>query len=118
MRFGGRICAHTRRGNGSVCDVAPCTLKGLQIMWYPDSSSSSRWSTPYVFIAGVVVGVILGWMFQGIIGMLVRFALLALLVVGVLFILNMWRKSKSAQSTSFDDIPEADWRDLDSRRRR
>lgn len=87
-------------------------------MWYSDSSSSSRWSTPYVFLAGLVVGVILGWVFQGIIGTLVRFALLALLIAGILFLINVWRKSKRPETSPFDDIPEADWRDLDSRRRR
>jgi F0F1-type ATP synthase assembly protein I len=87
-------------------------------MWYPESPSSSRWSTPYVFIAGLVVGVILGWLFQGIIGTLVRFALLALLIAGIVFFLNVWRKSKSPDTDPFDDMPEADWRDLSSRRRR
>ena len=87
-------------------------------MWYSDPPSSSRWSTPYVFIAGLVVGVVLGWLFQGIIGTLVRFALLTLLVAGIVFFLNVWRKSKNQPSSPFDDIPEADWRDLDSRRRR
>jgi F0F1-type ATP synthase assembly protein I len=86
-------------------------------MWYSDPPSS-RWSTPYVFIAGLVVGILLGWMFQGIIGTLVRFALLALLIAGILYFLNIWRRSNNRPSTPFDDIPEADWRDLDSRRRR
>jgi hypothetical protein len=64
------------------------------------------------------VGVVLGWLFQGIIGTLVRFALLALLIAGILFFLNVWRKSKSTPSSPFDDITDADWRDLDPRRRR
>ena len=87
-------------------------------MWHTDSPSSSRWSTSYVFLTGLVVGVVLGWIFQGIIGTLVRFGLLALLVVGILFLLNAWRKSRTPEDPFDGDIPEADWRDLDSRRRR
>ncbi|CAN5844569.1 hypothetical protein BH20CHL4_BH20CHL4_04370 [soil metagenome] len=87
-------------------------------MWYPGDSYPSRWSTPYAFIAGVIVGGILGWLFQGIIGTLVRFTLLALLVAGILFLLYAWRKSKQPQPHPFDDIPEGNWRDLDSHRRR
>ncbi|CAN5725570.1 hypothetical protein BH23CHL4_BH23CHL4_28890 [soil metagenome] len=87
-------------------------------MWYPGESHSSRWSPPYEFIAGVVVGGILGWLFQGIIGTLVRFTLLALLVAGIVICLYAWRKSKRPLPYPFDDIPEGNWRDLDSRRRR
>ncbi|CAN5583189.1 hypothetical protein BH23CHL5_BH23CHL5_21570 [soil metagenome] len=86
-------------------------------MWY-EAPSPSRWSTPYVFLAGLVVGVIIGWMFQGFIGMLVRLALLALVVGAVVLAVNLWRKSNAPKRSPYDDIPEADWRDMDSSRRR
>jgi F0F1-type ATP synthase assembly protein I len=84
-------------------------------MWYQDPPAPSRWSAPYVFIAGLVIGIMLGWVFQGIISTLVRFAIIALILVGILYVLNAWRRSKSPQNP--DDINEADWRDLNSRRR-
>jgi uncharacterized membrane protein YfcA len=86
-------------------------------MWYEERPAPSRWSTPYVFLAGLVIGIILGWVFQGIIGTLVRLAIVAIVVIAALYILNLWRRSKSPDR-GYDDIPEADWRDLGSRRRR
>lgn len=85
-------------------------------MYYKGSGDSSGWSKPYIFVAGLVVGIALGWIFQGIIGTLLRFAMVALVVVVVLYFLNLWRRNNGS-SKKPDDITEADWRDLNSRRR-
>lgn len=86
-------------------------------MWSSDPPST-RWSTPYVFLAGLVIGIILGWVFQGIVGTLVRLALLAILVAGAIYLFTLWRRSRAPARDPFEDIQEADWRDLNSRRKR
>ena len=68
-------------------------------------------------IAGLVIGIVLGWVFQGVIGTLVRLAIIGLVVAGALYFLNVWRRSKMP-TREHEDITEADWRDLSSRRRR
>ena len=84
-------------------------------MYYKDPGDSSGWSKPYIFTAGLIVGVALGWIFQDIIGTLLRFAMVALVVVAALYFLNVWRRNKDTGKSS-DDIADADWRDLNSRR--
>jgi hypothetical protein len=36
----------------------------------------------YGFVAGVVVGIVLGWMFSGFVGLVVRFGLVIVLFIG------------------------------------
>ncbi len=81
---------------------------------YYEPQSSSGWARPYIFLAGVVTGIVLGWVFQGIIGTLVRLGLIVLVIAAALYIYNMWSKSKKP---SAEDIAEADWRDLNRRNR-
>ena len=85
-------------------------------MYYESPGASSGWSRPYIFIAGVVTGIVLGWIFQGVIGTLVRMGMVLLVVVVCLYVFNLWRKSQKP-SSSAEDITDADWRDLNSRRR-
>ncbi len=86
-------------------------------MYYDDPRDSSGWSKPYIFVAGLVVGIVLGWIFQGVIGTLIRLAIVAIVVIAAFYFFNLWRKSQQP-SRPDDDITEADWRDLNSRRRR
>lgn len=85
-------------------------------MYYEPPESSSGWSRPYIFVAGVVTGIVLGWVFQGVIGTLVRLGMILLIVAAGLYIYNLWRNSRKPSKTQ-SDITDADWRDLNSRRR-
>lgn len=86
-------------------------------MYYQSPGESSGWSKPYIFAAGLLVGVALGWIFQDIIGTLLRLAMVALVVIAVLYGINIWRRSQRSDD-GFQDVAEADWRDLNSRRRK
>ena len=46
----------------------------------------------YGFLAGLVVGVMMGWLFAGFVGELIRVAMLALVLVPIVLIYIGWRK--------------------------
>ena len=50
-----------------------------------------QWGS-YGFIAGVVVGVLMGWMFAGFIGALFRVAIFAAVLIPVVLLYLVWRK--------------------------
>ena len=52
-------------------------------------------STPVVFIAGIVVGIFLGWVFDGLISILIRLGFVVLLVVAALYLYGRWKDSKT-----------------------
>ena len=55
------------------------------------SSGRGQW-IGYGFLAGIVVGVLMGWMFAGFVGALFRVALFAMAVVPVVLLYIAWRK--------------------------
>jgi F0F1-type ATP synthase assembly protein I len=46
----------------------------------------------YGFIAGVIVGLLLGWIFHGFVGFVVRFGLVILLLVPLVVVFLVWRR--------------------------
>ena len=46
----------------------------------------------YGFLAGVVVGLMLGWIFHGFVGFVVRFGLVVLLLTPLVVIFLVWRR--------------------------
>jgi hypothetical protein len=72
----------------------------------------------YWFIAGLIVGVVLGWSFHGVVTWIFRGLVIAGLVVVIYLFYKYWRRGQSAGKSSAEDIPEASWRDIDSTRRR
>lgn len=46
----------------------------------------------YGFIPGLVTGVILGWLFHGVVGTILRFVLVALLLVPFVVAFIVWRR--------------------------
>ncbi|MBX3070289.1 MAG: hypothetical protein KF883_07350 [Thermomicrobiales bacterium] len=81
---------------------------------YYEPQTSSGWPRLYIYLAGVITGIVLGWVFQGIIGTLIRLGMIVLVIAAALYIYNWWSKSKRPGPP---DIPEADWRDLNRRHR-
>jgi hypothetical protein len=57
------------------------------------SSPSGRfqWGS-YGFLAGIVVGLLMGWMFHGFVGAFVRLALVAIIVVPLILAYFGWRR--------------------------
>ncbi len=50
-----------------------------------------RWGS-YGFAAGILVGVLMGWFFAGFVGAFIRVAMVALIIVPVIFAYLAWRK--------------------------
>jgi hypothetical protein len=60
---------------------------------YGQSQGSSRiqWGS-YGFIAGIVLGVMIGWMFSGFVGLVIRFGLALLVLIPILLLYVAYRK--------------------------
>lgn len=69
----------------------------------------------YWFIAGLLVGILMGWFFSGFINMIFRVLLFAGVVVVIGLIIYLWQKTgrSNGGATKSNDIPEANWRTID-----
>ncbi len=63
-----------------------------------------RW-VRYSFAAGILVGVILGWMFHGLIAFVIRFGLIALFLAPLAAALYFWWRLKQASPPPADRPP-------------
>ena len=54
-------------------------------------SGRMQWGS-YGFIAGIVLGVMIGWMFSGFVGLVIRFGLALLVLVPILLLVFAYRK--------------------------
>ena len=50
-----------------------------------------QWGS-YGFVAGIVLDAILGWLFHGVVGTIIRFGLVALLLVPLFAAFLVWRR--------------------------
>jgi F0F1-type ATP synthase assembly protein I len=71
----------------------------------------ARWSS-CGFIAGLVVGMILGWIFHGFVGTAVRVGVVLLFLIPFLAALVFWLSSRRGGGGS-SVVQEATWRDVD-----
>ncbi len=60
---------------------------------YGQSQGSGRmqWGS-YGFIAGIVLGIMIGWMFSGLVGLVIRFGLALLVLIPILLLYLAYRK--------------------------
>jgi len=62
---------------------------------YPDEqrqgSARMQWGS-YGFIAGIVLGIMIGWMFSGFVGLVIRFGLALLVLIPILLLYMAYRK--------------------------
>jgi hypothetical protein len=71
-----------------------------------------RWSGCGV-LAGLVIGVVLGWMFHGLIGTVFRIGIILLFILPFVAAVAFWLSSRSSgQGGGSSTIQEANWRDL------
>jgi hypothetical protein len=54
-------------------------------------SSRMQWGS-YGFIAGIVLGIMIGWMFSGFVGLVIRFGLALLVLIPILLLYLAYRK--------------------------
>jgi F0F1-type ATP synthase assembly protein I len=87
-------------------------------MQQPQSSGFDRFRPVlYAFVAGLVIGMFIGWFFHGLVGTLVRIVIVLLILVPfVAAILFWWSvKNRPARPAPSSDI-ETTWREVDSSR--
>jgi Na+-driven multidrug efflux pump len=53
----------------------------------------AQWSA-YGFIAGILIGLVLGWLFHGVIGTVVNFLIVAALLTPFIIAFIFWRRTK------------------------
>jgi F0F1-type ATP synthase assembly protein I len=72
----------------------------------------------YSFIAGLLVGMLLGWFYHGFVGLLIRILVLIPLLIVVVAAVMFWRGTsrQRARMNQSHDI-ETTWRDVDQRGR-
>jgi F0F1-type ATP synthase assembly protein I len=70
-----------------------------------------RWSSCGL-IAGLAIGIILGWLFSGFVGAVVRLAVILLFLIPLIAALVFWFSNRRGSGGS-SAVQEASWRDLD-----
>lgn len=66
-------------------------------------------SLAYTFIAGLFIGIFLGWSMHGLIGMMFRVVMFIVAVVVVALAISFWKNTRNNKSVS--GPVEANWRD-------
>lgn len=61
-----------------------------------------QWGS-YGFIGGLLLGVILGWIFQGVVSWIFRFGLVLLLVIPLVALFLAWRRFADRDQQDADD---------------
>ena len=76
-----------------------------------------RWAA-YGVAAGLIFGMILGWMFHGFVGLIVKIFVILVLLAPFVAAFLFWQKVKSGGKSSRRDamVRDADWREVDPRR--
>ncbi len=69
----------------------------------------------YIFCAGMVTGLLLGWFFHGLVGTLIRVFLILLLMVPVVAAFLFWRSvsNERTKAKAPTDVTDATWREVD-----
>ena len=69
----------------------------------------------YWFLAGLFLGLLMGWFFHGTINFILRMTLFLGVVIVIGLIIYLWQKSKSSSGirAGQSDIPEGSWRNID-----
>ncbi len=71
----------------------------------------------YWLLAGMLIGILIGWFFSGFINMILRFTLFFGVIAVVGLVIYLWQKTKSTSSETASkpgsDIPEGSWRNID-----
>ena len=62
----------------------------------------------YVFLAGLVIGILIGWSMSGLIGFIIRMAMIAGVIALIVIAVNFWLGTRKADKSGTID---AAWRD-------
>ena len=72
----------------------------------------------YGLAAGLFLGLILGWMFHGFVGALVRIVLILIILIPFVAAVIFWFKVQNRNRAETDGIQEAEWREPTDYRQR
>lgn len=102
-------------------DTAPAHvvgLRGASMQQPPPPPTSLDRFRPllYAFVAGLLVGMFVGWFFHGLVGTLVRIVVVFLLLVPFVAAGLFWWSIKSGPSRPPPSDIEATWREIDPTR--
>lgn len=65
----------------------------------------------YGLIAGLLVGIVLGWMFHGIVGTILWLLLIAVILTPFVLAVVFWQKTQNRSSRERSLVRDAEWRD-------
>lgn len=69
----------------------------------------------YGLLAGVLIGAVLGWMFHGVIGLVVRLFIVALLLVPAVLAFLFWQRvTRRDEPPRRPDVRDADWVEIEA----
>jgi F0F1-type ATP synthase assembly protein I len=65
----------------------------------------------YGLAAGLLIGVVLGWMFHGVVGTILWLMLIAIILTPFVLAVIFWQKTQSRVSQDRSLVRDAEWRD-------
>ncbi len=65
----------------------------------------------YGMVAGLLVGVVLGWMFHGVVGTILWLMLIAVILTPFVLAVYFWQKTQSRNSRDRSLVRDAEWRE-------
>ena len=72
----------------------------------------------YGLLAGLLIGAVMGWMFHGVIGTLVRLFIVALLLVPAVLAFLFWQRiTRKDERPRTQDVRDADWVEIEANSR-
>lgn len=73
-----------------------------------------RWAA-YGLLAGMFIGLFLGWMFHAFVGILVRLTIIAIILAPFVVALIFWMRVTNRNRDERAAIQDAEWRDINRR---
>ena len=65
----------------------------------------------YGLVAGLLIGVVLGWMFHGIVGTILWLMLIAVILTPFVLAVIFWQRTQSRNYRERSLVKDAEWRD-------
>jgi F0F1-type ATP synthase assembly protein I len=70
----------------------------------------------YGLITGLLVGIVLGWMFHGVVGTILWMMLIAVIVTPFVLAVIFWQKTQNRNYEERSLVRDAEWRDTPGER--
>ena len=77
----------------------------------PETNARTIKGVLWGFLAGLPVGIFIGWSLSGLVGFLIRFILFIVAVVIIAGVVIMWKNSRQPPRDGRPDVVDVQWRD-------